>query len=170
MNNSSWYAHVHTHINAYKYNCMHTHIHVCCSIQKIYTAGEKWFSIRRRQSSSGTTRIRTRVSQGQTTCLLINHLSCSGSILQTWTGQPVPMMSEHSAHLTPLSRLTENKARQFDPFVVIAGTVSCRNDNLRVPPATTKLTNWPSFVFSRSPLTLAINIFDVWWVYCSLNP
>ena len=130
MNNSSWYAHVHTHINAYKYNCMHTHIHVCCSIQKIYTAGEKWFSIRRRQSSSGTTRIRTRVSQGQTTCLLINHLSCSGSILQTWTGQPVPMMSEHSAHLTPLSRLTENKARQFDPFVVIAGTVSCRNDNL----------------------------------------
>ena len=39
----------------------------------------------------------------QTECSLTNRLSYRGSSLKTWTRQPVPMISEHSAHLTPLS-------------------------------------------------------------------
>ena len=39
----------------------------------------------------------------QTECSLTNRLSYRGSSYKTWTGQPVPMISEHSAHLTPLS-------------------------------------------------------------------
>ena len=42
----------------------------------------------------------------------------------------------------------KTKGRQFDNFVVTGGTVSCRNDNLTVPPVMTKLSNWWSFVFS----------------------
>ena len=37
----------------------------------------------------------------QTECPLTNRLSCRGSSYKTWTRQPVPMISEHSAHLTP---------------------------------------------------------------------
>ena len=36
----------------------------------------------------------------QTECLLTNRLSNWGSSYKTWTRQPVPMISEHSAHLT----------------------------------------------------------------------
>ena len=39
----------------------------------------------------------------QTECSLTNRLSYRGSSKKTWTRQPVPMISEHSAHLTPLS-------------------------------------------------------------------
>ena len=39
----------------------------------------------------------------QTECSLTNRLSYRGSSLKTWTRQPVPMISEHSAHLAPLS-------------------------------------------------------------------
>ena len=39
----------------------------------------------------------------QTECSLTNRLSYRGSSLKSWTRQPVPMISEHSAHLTPLS-------------------------------------------------------------------
>ena len=39
----------------------------------------------------------------QTECSLTNRLSYRGSSYKTWTRQPVPMISEHSAHLTPLS-------------------------------------------------------------------
>ena len=38
----------------------------------------------------------------QTECLLTNQLSYRGSSLKTWTRQLVPMISKHSAHLTPL--------------------------------------------------------------------
>ena len=38
----------------------------------------------------------------QTECLLTNRLSYQGSSLKAWTRQPVPMISKHSAHLTPL--------------------------------------------------------------------
>ena len=38
----------------------------------------------------------------QTECLLTNRLSYPGSSLKTWTRQPVPMISKHSVHLTPL--------------------------------------------------------------------
>ena len=37
----------------------------------------------------------------QTECSLTNRLSYRGSSYKTWTRQPVPMISEHSAHLTP---------------------------------------------------------------------
>ena len=37
----------------------------------------------------------------QTECPLTNRLSYRGSSYKTWTRQPVPMISEHSAHLTP---------------------------------------------------------------------
>ena len=37
----------------------------------------------------------------QTECPLTNRLSYLGSSYKTWTPQPVPMISEHSAHLTP---------------------------------------------------------------------
>ena len=37
----------------------------------------------------------------QTECPLTNQLSYRGSSYQTWTPQPFPMISEHSAHLTP---------------------------------------------------------------------
>ena len=37
----------------------------------------------------------------QTECPLTNRLSYRGSSYTTWTRQPVPMISEHSAHLTP---------------------------------------------------------------------
>ena len=39
----------------------------------------------------------------QTECSLTNRLSYRGSSLKTWTRQPVPMISKHSAHLAPLS-------------------------------------------------------------------
>ena len=38
----------------------------------------------------------------QTECLLTNRLSYGGSSLKTWTRQPVPMISKHSAHSTLL--------------------------------------------------------------------
>ena len=38
----------------------------------------------------------------QTECLLTNRLSYRGSSLKTWTRQPVPMVSKHSAHPTSL--------------------------------------------------------------------
>ena len=41
------------------------------------------------------------LNRQQTECLLTNRLSCLGSSYQIWTRQPVPMISEHSAHLTP---------------------------------------------------------------------
>ena len=57
-------------------------------------------------SSSAESRIRTRGSQTpigqQTECLLTNRLSYWASSLKTWTQQPVPMISKHSAQLTPL--------------------------------------------------------------------
>ena len=57
-------------------------------------------------SSSAESRIRTQGSLKpnlqQTECLLTNRLSYRGSSLKTWTRQPVPMISKHSAHLTPL--------------------------------------------------------------------
>ena len=37
----------------------------------------------------------------QTKCPLTNRLSYQGSSYKTWTRQPVPMISQHSAHLTP---------------------------------------------------------------------
>ena len=37
----------------------------------------------------------------QTECPLPNRLSYRGSSYKTWTRQPVPMISQHSAHLTP---------------------------------------------------------------------
>ena len=37
----------------------------------------------------------------QTECPLTNRMSFWGSSYKTWTQQPVPMISEHSAHLTP---------------------------------------------------------------------
>ena len=37
----------------------------------------------------------------QTECPLTNQLSYRGSSLKTWARQPVPMISEHSAHSTP---------------------------------------------------------------------
>ena len=37
----------------------------------------------------------------QTECPLTNQLSYRGSSYKTWTRQPVPMISQHSAHLTP---------------------------------------------------------------------
>ena len=37
----------------------------------------------------------------QTECPLTNRLSYRGSSYKTWTRQPVPMISEHSAHSTP---------------------------------------------------------------------
>ena len=37
----------------------------------------------------------------QTECPLTNRLSYRGSSYTTWTRQPVPMISQHSAHLTP---------------------------------------------------------------------
>ena len=39
----------------------------------------------------------------QTECSLTNRLSYRGSSYKTWTRQPVPMISEHSAHSAPLS-------------------------------------------------------------------
>ena len=39
----------------------------------------------------------------QTECSLTNRLSYRGSSYKTWTRQPIPMISEHSAHLNPLS-------------------------------------------------------------------
>ena len=39
----------------------------------------------------------------QTECSLTNRLSYRGSSLKTFTWQPVPMISEHSVHLVPLS-------------------------------------------------------------------
>ena len=44
-----------------------------------------------------------RQNRQQTECSLTNRLSYRGSSLKTWTWQPVPMISKHSAHLTPLS-------------------------------------------------------------------
>ena len=38
----------------------------------------------------------------QTECPLTNRLSYRGSSLKTWTRQPVPMISKHSAHSTSL--------------------------------------------------------------------
>ena len=37
----------------------------------------------------------------QTECPLTNRLSYCGSSFKTWTRQPIPLISEHSAHLTP---------------------------------------------------------------------
>ena len=37
----------------------------------------------------------------QTECPLTNRLSFWGSSYKTWTRQPIPMISKHSAHLTP---------------------------------------------------------------------
>ena len=48
-----------------------------------------------------TGKSRTPIRQ-QTECPLTNRLSYRGSNLKFWTQQPVPMMSEHSAHLTSL--------------------------------------------------------------------
>ena len=42
------------------------------------------------------------LNRQQTECSLTNRLSYRGSS-KIWTRQPVPMISEHSAHLTPLS-------------------------------------------------------------------
>ena len=38
----------------------------------------------------------------RTECLLTNRLNYRGSSLKTWTRQPVPMISKHSAHSTSL--------------------------------------------------------------------
>ena len=46
---------------------------------------------------------------------------------------------------------TDSKDCQFDNFVVPGGTISCHNFSLRqlmVPPVTSMLSNWRSFVFS----------------------
>ena len=41
------------------------------------------------------------LNRQQTECPLTNRLSYQGSSYETWTRQPVPMISQHSAHLTP---------------------------------------------------------------------
>ena len=41
------------------------------------------------------------LNRQQTECPLTNRLSYRGSTYKTWTRQPVPMISQHSAHLTP---------------------------------------------------------------------
>ena len=41
------------------------------------------------------------LNRQQTECPLTNRLSYQGSSYKTWTRQPVPMISQHSAHLTP---------------------------------------------------------------------
>ena len=55
----------------------------------------------------------------QSECLLTNRLSYQGSSLKTWTRQPIPMITKHSAHLTSLTNWLSHLALAIYMFVVV---------------------------------------------------
>ena len=54
-----------------------------------------------------------------------------------------------SCHMIDLVPELKIKVRQFDNFVIIDGTVSCRKDNLQCQLWWQKMLNWRSSVFSK---------------------
>ena len=130
MINIHTYIHtdIHTYIHTYIHTCMHAYIHACMHTYirthvhtyihtYIHTClllliSMLWHS--KRYSNLKETSCLPLLKAGfepgslkapnrqQTECPLTNRLSYRGSSWKTWTQQPVPMMSEHSAHLTSL--------------------------------------------------------------------
>ena len=88
--------------------CMHTCIHtyLLLLISMLWHRQAIFESKRDKLSSSGECRIRTqRVSETQSSADWMpadKPTELSRIKLKTWTQQPVPMISKHSAHLTPL--------------------------------------------------------------------
>ena len=83
-------------------------IHICCCSFRCSGTGKR-FSNRKETSclpllnAGFESRGSLKPNIQQTECLLTNRLSYWGSSLKkTWTPQPIPMISKHSAHLTPL--------------------------------------------------------------------
>ena len=91
---------IHTYIRTY----IHTYIFV---VNFDAQAQASDIRIERRQvvflccMQDSNPRSQTPIRQ-QTECLLTNRLSYRGSTYKTWTRQPVPMISKHSAHSTSL--------------------------------------------------------------------
>ena len=98
-------TYVHTYIHIYIH--IHTYIHICCCLFRCSGTGKR-FSNRKetKLSSSAESRIRTqRVSDTYSPADWMpadKPTELSRIKLKTWTRQPVPMISKHSAHLTPL--------------------------------------------------------------------
>ena len=111
--NCEGHTYIHTcmyaYIHACMYTCIHTYIHTCIFVVNFHALAQASdIQIERRQvvflcwkqdlnPGSQTP------NRQQTECSLTNRLSYRGSSWKTWTRLPVPMISEHSAHLTPLS-------------------------------------------------------------------
>ena len=95
-----WYTYIHTYINTY----IHTYMFAVVNFDALAQASD--IRIERRQvfflcwMQDSNPRSQTPIRQ-QTECLLTNRLSYRGSS-KTWTRQPVPMISKHSAHSTSL--------------------------------------------------------------------
>ena len=53
----------------------------------------------------------------QTESLLTKRLSYAGPSDITWTGQTIPIMSEHSAHLAPFPELNHPGDRRISCFI-----------------------------------------------------
>ena len=118
LTDNNWYTyiciflplHIYRYIYAYIHACMHAcinaYIHVCCWSYWCSGTGER-FSNRKGTSclpllnAGFEVRKSETPNRQQTECPLTNRLSYRGPS-KIWTQQVVPIVSEHSAHLTLL--------------------------------------------------------------------
>ena len=98
---------LHTYIHTYTFTHIHTYIHACSLllISMLWHRQAIFESKGDKLSSSAESRIRTHQGlRHQIASRLNAHWQTDWAIedqAKTWTRQPVPMISEHSAHLTP---------------------------------------------------------------------
>ena len=104
------YTNEYTCINmhASKHTTMHAYIHTCFLLISMLWHRQPIFELKGdKLSSSPECRIRTRVFRTQSPAEWMPRWQTYWAIVdqakKTWTRQPVPMISEHSAHSTPLS-------------------------------------------------------------------
>ena len=96
------YTYIHTHIHTYMYAC----IHVCCCWFRCSGTGKRYSN--RKETSclpllkAGFEPIRVSDTKSSADWMpTYKPTKLSRIKLKTWTRQPVPMISEHSAHSTP---------------------------------------------------------------------
>ena len=100
---SSWLPYIHTYIHTYIHACIHN----CCCLFRCSGTGKRCSN---RKKTSCVPLLKAGFEPGipdtkspADWMLAYKPTELSRITLKTWTRQPVPMISEHSAHLTPLS-------------------------------------------------------------------
>ena len=96
-----------TYIHAYIHTYIHTYIHICCCYFLCSGTGKRYSN---RKETSCVPLLKAGFEPGipdtkspADQMLADKPTELSRIKLKFWTRQPVPMISEHSAHLTPLS-------------------------------------------------------------------